>query len=49
MDVPFVSLSRAISIREILIEVLAEVSAPYEMASQTAMGKTNDIVGFIGE
>ena len=49
VDVTLTGLGRAIGVGEVLIEVIAEVTAPYQMSAQVTVSEADGILRLIGE
>ena len=49
MDVALAGLGGAGGVGEILVEVMAEVVAPDEMAAEVTVGKGDDVDGLVGK
>src|SRR5690606_21131713 len=49
VNVAFARAGGAAGVGEVLVEVIAEVSAPNEMTAEVAMREADDVDGFIGE
>ena len=49
VDVALARLGRAVRVREILVQVLAEVPAPDQVAAEVAVGEADDVDRLVGE
>ena len=49
VNVPLARFCRAVGVGEVLIEMIAEVVAPNQMAAEIAVSETDDVIRLVGE